>query len=189
MLRLEIVESPRIAAVDSGDSTQIQEIFAALAHAWQHAGIRVGGVIEETNISAPGAVCSDLVLRDLADGAIYPISQKLGRGSRSCSLDSGGLASACASVERSVRSGCDLVVISKFGKQEAAGGGLVDAFAAAIDVDVPVLTSVSGRWRQHWLAFSGTLSEFVKPQPEAIETWCRSRVSAFRLRCVVRWTI
>ena len=186
MLRLESAEPPCVAAVDGSDGIQVQRIFAALAHAWQQAGIRVGGVIEETHISSPGMVCSDLVLRDLADGAIYPISQKLGLGSRSCGLDSGGLASACASVERSVRSGCDVVVISKFGKQEAAGGGLVDAFAAAIDVDVPVLTSVSRRWHQHWLAFSGTLSEFVKPQPEAIEAWCRSRVRAFRFRCVVR---
>jgi len=80
MLRLESAEPPCIAAVDGSDGIQVQRMFAALVHAWQHAGIRVGGVIEETHISSPGMVCGDLVLRDLADGAIYPNLTKAGTG-------------------------------------------------------------------------------------------------------------
>ena len=160
----------RVAAVLGSDSARIQVLFAELARRWQRMGLRVAGVVEETR-TPTGNTCGDLVLRDLVNDAIYPISQRLGRGSRSCNLDSDGLAQACAALESSVRSGCDLVVISKFGKQEAAGDGLVDAFAAAIAADIPVLTAVAEPWRAQWLAFSAPLSEFVPAEARAIEAW------------------
>jgi len=173
VLRLDATGGTRVAAVVGTDSIQIQAMFSELARVWQRGGIRVAGVVEEKR-SSPGRVCADSVLHDLLNGTIYPISQNLGRGSLSCNLDSHSLAYACAAVESSVRSGCDLVVISKFGKQEAAGGGLVDAFRVAIEADIPVLTSVSAPWRPRWLAFSGSLSGFVAAEPRDIEAWWKS---------------
>ncbi len=44
----------------------------------------------------------------------------------------------------------DVVVLSKFGKLEAAGSGLAPAFAAAIAAGKPVLTTVSDLHRDAW---------------------------------------
>jgi hypothetical protein len=164
----------RIAAVAS-DGTRTQQLFLQLAQRWSAAGFRVAGVVEETE-ARPGAVCGEQHLRDLSCGLRYPISQNLGSGSRSCNLDPGGLAVACAAVERAAGGGCDLIVLSKFGKQEAAGGGLADAFRAAIAADIPVLTSVSAPWQPQWLAFAGELGEFLRADADAIDAWWRHQV-------------
>jgi hypothetical protein len=45
---------------------------------------------------------------------------------------------------------CDLVVLSKFGKLEAGGSGLLPVFMAARSLCKPVLTSVSDKHRAAW---------------------------------------
>jgi hypothetical protein len=74
-----------------------------------------------------------------------------------------------------VRDGCDVVIISKFGKLEADRGGLLDAFAAAIEMDAPVVTSVSASAVDAWARFAGPLAVFVPPDVEAIENWRKAR--------------
>ena len=82
------------------------------------------------------------MLRDLKTGARFRIKQDLGPGSVSCSLDAAGLASACAAIETVIEEGCDLAIISKFGKQEAERGGLPVHFMRRLR---PVYRS-SPRW-------------------------------------------
>jgi hypothetical protein len=48
----------------------------------------------------------------------------------------------------------DLVVLSKFGKLEVAGGGLMPAFRAAVAAGKPVVTTVSSLHRETWRAFA-----------------------------------
>jgi len=72
------------------------------------------------------------------------------RDAEACHLDPGGVLAAGEAVCRDVTAGCDLVVLSKFGKLEAARGGLAGAFAAAFAAHVPVLTSVGAPFRTAW---------------------------------------
>ena len=69
--------------------------------------------------------------------------QDLGRESQACSLDAGGVAAACAAVLQAMERGVDVVVLSKFGKLEASGGGLIDCFAAAAGAGVPCVVGVA----------------------------------------------
>ncbi len=46
--------------------------------------------------------------------------QDLGAGSTACNLDPSGFVKACEAVERAMEDGADVVVLSKFGKLEAA---------------------------------------------------------------------
>lgn len=63
------------------------------------------------------------------------------------------------------------MIISKFGKMEASGGGLASAFHAAIAADRPIVTSVSQTLTEAWGGFADPLTMFVKPDYDAIETW------------------
>jgi hypothetical protein len=74
-------------------------------------------------------------------------------------------------VRRDIAQGCDLVVLSKFGRLEAEGGGLRDAFGAAIEAGIPVLTSVSGKFGKAWQNFAAPLSVTVPDDADAIEAW------------------
>lgn len=131
-------------------------------------GARVAGV---TQMRLDEGGKSRIVLRDLASGVYYPISQDLGPGSSACNLDAGELAMACGAIERAVRDGAQLVVISKFAKQEAARGGLCDGFRAAMSRRIPIVTAVSPHFRQEWRAFSGPLARDVATDADALRRW------------------
>ena len=159
---------PRIVAVQGGARNLIQALLSQLAVSWRDRGLRIAGVVEEfTYENARETV----VLRDLKSGASFPLHQDLGSGSTSCSLNSAGLAAACLSVETAIEQGCDFVIISKFGKMEASGGGLVGAFHAAIAADRPIVTSVSYSLTEAWSGFANPLTMFVEPDYDPIETW------------------
>ena len=168
---------PRIAALRADDSAAVQALMEAFARGLARGGFSVAGVVQTRVTEQEGR--RRVVLRDLESDALYPISQDLGPGSLACNLDSGGLAQACAAIERAARSGADLVVISKFSKQEAERGGLADAFRAAIASRVPILCAVSPDFLEEWRAFAGPLAEFVAPEHGALaEWWERARAGS-----------
>lgn len=159
-----------VMAVKGRSAEDVRAVLVATAKRLGARGVRVAGVIEvPANVN--GGPCGHLALRDIASGAEFSLSQALGSGSTSCNLDSGGLAGACAAVERAIREGADLVILSKFGKQEAERGGLSDAFRAAILAGLPVLTSVSPAVTAAWLAFVGDDAGEIAADNDAIDAW------------------
>ena len=156
----------RIAALPAEDSARVQSLMQAFAEELIQSGVRVGGVTQMRVAERSG-----IVLRDVATGDSYAISQDLGPGSVACNLDTSELALACAAIERAARSGAQLIVISKFSKQEAGRGGLYDAFRAAMAARVPVIAAVSPHYREEWRAFAGPLAEDVAPEREALADW------------------
>ena len=130
-----------IAALPGEDSARIQGLMRAFAQELLSGGTRVAGVTQMRATAGDGK--SRIVLQDVASGAHYPISQDLGPGSVACNLDAGELAQACGAIERAARAGADLILISKFSKQEASRGGLCDAFRAAMSARIPVIAAVS----------------------------------------------
>jgi hypothetical protein len=169
-----------IAALHGDPSEIVQPLLERFGHDVAATGARVSGVIQ-TRISDAATGRRKIALRDLAGGAIYPISQDLGPGSVACNLDSGELAHACAAIEQAARRGVDLIVISKFSKQEAARGGLADAFRAAMVAKIPVVTAVSPHYLDEWREFAGPLAEFVEPDIEALCAWWEKIRSARRM--------
>jgi nucleoside-triphosphatase THEP1 len=167
----------RIAALPAEDSALVQSLMQSFAEELMQSGVRVGGVTQTRGADSSGR--SGIMLRDVATGAFYPISQNLGPGSVACNLDTGELALACAAIERATRGGAQLIVISKFSKQEAGRGGLCDAFRAAMAARVPVIAAVSPHYRGEWRAFAGALAEDVAPERQALaEWWEKVRVTA-----------
>jgi nucleoside-triphosphatase THEP1 len=159
----------RIAALPAEDSVRVQSLMQAFAEELIQRGVRVGGVTQTRVADASGR--SGIMLRDVATAALYPISQDLGPGSVACNLDTGELALACAAIERAARGGAQLIVISKFSKQEAGRGGLCDAFRAAMAARVPVIAAVSPHYREEWRAFAGSLAEDVAPERQSLAEW------------------
>src|SRR5215472_12949897 len=122
-------ETTKIIAVVRGVSNlEIQAIFRALADKRQP-DVRLAGLVAE-NHGLPDQHCQAGYLRNLTTGARFSILHDLGSGVAACHLDGVGAVSAAATVERDIAEGCDLVLLSKFGKLEIAGAGLVGAFRA-----------------------------------------------------------
>lgn len=160
----------RIAAVRGAPSFLIQGTLFAFARQLQNQGLRVAGVVEVSSCTDEER-CKSLSIQNLASGETYPITQKLGAGSEACNLDPSGLALACGFIEDAIQGGVDIVVLSKFGKLEAARGGLCDAFRAAMMADIPVITAVSPPVAGEWDRFAGDLSQFVDAHVKALTAW------------------
>jgi hypothetical protein len=86
-------------------------------------------------------------------------------------LQGAGALLAAQAVERDITTGCDLVILSKFGKLEASRQGLVAAFTAAMEAGLPILTSVSPAFAQAWADFAAPLFDVLPADPNQIDAW------------------
>jgi hypothetical protein len=169
-------EPPRrpIAVVQGAGSAAIQRLFGAVLEApWRP--LRIAGVIElpaDDPTSTDTGACGLERLHNIGDGRRFALFQDLGSGSTACAVDPGGVADACAAVCGDIAGGCDLVVLSKFGKLEAENGsGLLAAFVAALESGVPVVTAVSPNRMAQWEAFATPYFETIEPSLDAVATW------------------
>lgn len=164
-----MIEAPnKTAAVVRSDDETAQTLIAAAVAEWRAAGAKVVGVIAEPH-GLPDRTCGAGSLRDIASGRSYQIYLEEAPGHTSCHLDAEGVQAACRGLLDQIAAS-DLVVISKFGKLEAARGGLVPALEAAIGAGKPVLTTVSERHRGAWRAFASDAID-VAADPAAVRAW------------------
>jgi hypothetical protein len=168
-MREDVMDLARIAVVQGASNATIQDMFHTLVRRWT-ASARLAGVLAETHGLADRS-CSAGYLTSVRGGERFPIFQDLGPGSTECHLDGGGMLVATESVRRDIEAGCDLVLLNKFGKLEVANAGLADAFRAAIEADVPVLTSVSPAHMTAWSAFAAPLFVILPPEADEIDAW------------------
>jgi hypothetical protein len=175
----EMMEHAKIAVVRGASNATIQDIFQSLADRWSRSA-RVAGVLAEHHGLVDRA-CSAGFLRSILTGERFPMFQDLGPGSTACHLDGRAVLSATEAVRRDIAAGCDLVLLNKFGKLEAANSGLADAFRAAIEADVPVLTSLSPAWEAAWKIFAAPLFVTLRADPVEIDAWWQGVRSPVRM--------
>lgn len=135
----------------------IGERFRRIAADARASGLRLAGSIEiEPPAAAPGRRC-DMLLEDLASGEQIKISEDRGALARGCRLDLDALARVCALSLTSLEK-CDLVLLNKFGKSEAEGGGFRCIISDALALEVPVVIGVPRRNIEAWRDFAGDLA-------------------------------
>ena len=141
-----------IRYVSSDQDQQTNLVLSTVAERAAAEGIRLAGTVQPVMGDAPQQKC-EIVLRLLPDGPIRNISLDLGPGATGCRLDAGALEQAVLEVQDRM-AGAEGLIVNKFGKQEAAGRGLVDLIGQACAAGLPVLVGVSPEWREAFLAFA-----------------------------------
>lgn len=146
-----------LTALVYDDGFAIGEFFRALAVRAKGSGLRLGGAIEKaTAPAAPGHRC-DMALEVLASGETVKISEDRGALARGCRLDLDGLIRVCGLVLSSLRD-CDAILLNKFGKTEAEGGGFRGIISDALTLEIPVVIGVPLRNLAAWREFAGDLA-------------------------------
>jgi hypothetical protein len=182
----DTIAYPLIAAIRGGPGTGAADALTAFAQRRQAEGVAVAGLVlapapagkrshghaghGDHGHGHEGCSCGG-ALRDLASGEVIDIHQDLGPGSEACNLDTSGLARACAGVERQIAGGAALVVLSRFGGQEAERGGLMAAFQAAVAAGVPVACVVTPKAEAAWAVFAGDLAVTLPADAAALDAW------------------
>jgi hypothetical protein len=169
----------RLAAIAYEAGFPIDEFLGRVADLLRAEHIRLGGALQE---NAPGddGRCSAMTLVDLASRGRFRISQDLGSQAEGCRLDAQGIAEFVALLDRAPDQDAELMVLNRFGRAEAEGGGLRSAFARAMEAGIPVLTAVRAPYTEAWSQFHGRLATDLTAEIDAVLAWCRESVRLLR---------
>jgi molybdate transport system ATP-binding protein len=162
----------RLAAILYGPANDVDVLLAEFAQDLLRSGARIGGVVQH-NVRDIAGKKTGMEVIDLSGGHAISICQPLGSGSMACKLDAAGLAEAAVAVQRAISDRVDLIVVNKFSKQEASGGGLRDELAQAILSGIPVLTAVPEKCIEDWKTFTGDYGTTLLASREAVDGWWR----------------
>ncbi len=138
-------------------------------------GHRLGGIIQ-SNTHRHGRRRCDMYVKDLLGGDEIKISFDRGNEARGCRLDPDAFARIDAWVGRAVLERVDLLIINKFGREEAHGRGLRPAIAEALIAEIPLLIGVSTQNLCDFLNFVGDSATRLRADIEAITAWCRKAI-------------
>lgn len=151
-----------ITAIVYDDGPAFEAFLNEATDRLERDGHCLAGLVQES-IPRPGRRKCDMVLRDLATGIFHPISEDRGAGASGCSLDTDLLLQACAAAEAGLSSRTALLVLCKFGKVEAAGGGVRGLIATAMELGVPIAIGVPSINRQPFEDFVGDFALILQP--------------------------
>lgn len=143
------------------------DVLAAFVAELEGQGVRVRGLIQRHD--------PDMHLVDVRTGQAFAITQDLGPQSDACRIDPAGFAEASVVLRRALDDGAELVVVNRFGKLEAAGGGLADEMLAVMAEGVPVLTCVGPDQLCQWQAVTGGAGVLLPPDLPALRAWWAGR--------------
>jgi nucleoside-triphosphatase THEP1 len=138
-------------------------------------GYRLGGIVQ-SNAHRPGRRRCDMYVKDLLGGDEIKISFDRGNEARGCRLDPDAFARIDGWIERAVLEHVELLVINKFGREEANGRGLRTVLAEALISEIPLLIGISPQNLSDFLTFVGDSATRLGPDIDAITAWCRNAI-------------
>src|SRR5262245_29597559 len=104
---------------------------------------------------------------------IIGLTSHTGRGDQ-CSLDPSRLSELAQHLTLALRDGADLLIINRYGRSEAAGGGLANLIEQAFEANIPVLIAVSIRRFPDWLRFCKGMNVCLGCRRDEVDRWWRS---------------
>lgn len=161
--------------VTPGHGSNTDQLLGQIASELQAEGVSLAGVIQVNDEYDPARPCH-MDLHILTGNEVIRISQNLGTLSKGCRLDPSALEQAVGLVEQALEAAPRLLIINKFGKQEAEGRGFRPLIGQALGNDVPVLISVSEGNLPAFLTFADGLAEPLAAQKETVLAWCRNQL-------------
>lgn len=159
-----------IAHVTAPGHGETNRLLAAIAEQLQQRGYRVCGTVQTDTETSRSHLC-DMDVTVLPDGPVLRISQNLGPDAKGCRLNPDALETSVGLTLQNIRQGADLVIINKFGKQEADGRGFRDAIAEAIGSDIPVIVGVNATNLPALNAFCDGAAQALDPTVDAAVDW------------------
>ncbi|MEW9919192.1 DUF2478 domain-containing protein [Marimonas sp. MJW-29] len=142
-------------------------------------GYRPVGTVQMNEMCKQTGRC-DMDVKVLPDGPVIRISQALGPGSTGCRLLPSALEESVGEVAARLTREADLLIINKFGKQEADGHGFRPLIGAALELGVPVIVGLSHLNQQAFFDFAEDFAEELAPDEAALRSWFERELAAIR---------
>lgn len=161
--------------VTGGGRGQADVVLADIAVRLRRDGVALAGVVQVNEEFDPARPCH-MDLHILTGTDVVRISQNLGALSKGCRLDAAGLEQAVGLVARALDMGPDLLIVNKFGKQEADGRGFRPLIGQALAAGIPVLTAVNAGNRAAFEAFAEGMGVPLGCSHDEILQFCRTHM-------------
>jgi hypothetical protein len=163
-----------ITAIVYASGSRIDGVLLDIAGNLTAQGLSLAGLVQRGN-PRPGRSRCDMILEDLGSGEQVEISEDRGPLARGCMLAIPQLMYALELATRSLDGICDLLVVNKFGKTEAEGGGFRPLIVEAMSRGIPILIAVPAANLESWRHFAQELAVEV-----AVEDLSRDADAACR---------
>ncbi len=167
----EVLDPNRFAAIVYDDGAKVDGLMTRFARELVEAGVDARGIVQlppDAQGCGPRAL---MKLHDVATGEVLPLCQNLGPGAMSCCLDSSALARAAQRLRSAASGPSDILFFSKFGKVEAAGGGMRAELAFAISEGRTVLTAVKRSLLPACRSFTGGQGALLYDRLWVVRDW------------------
>lgn len=169
-------EDCRLLAVVYDDGFAADRALSSLGYGLRAKGVLVRGLVQR-NRAVPNRSKCDMDLEELGSGKVIHISKDRGALARGCRLDVEMLLIAGEMLEDAFEYGCDLLIINKFGRTEAEGGGLRDLLARAVAHEIPTLVGVPRRNMGSWRRFAEGFSDICDVKEAGyLSAWVNKRI-------------
>ncbi len=164
-----------LAYVMNSERGATDRLLSELAGRLAAAGVRTAGIVQ-TNTEICDTELCDMDVQVLPAGNVIRISQSLGKNSRGCRLDPEALERAVAQVQASLSAqpAPQVLLVNKFGKHEADGRGMRVVIAAAMELEIPVLSGVNGINLGAFQTFSGGIAQEAPGDIDALVAWVQN---------------
>lgn len=168
-----------IAGILYGERFDVDAVLMSVTDLLRSKGIRVSGLLQHFGAPTPAGKRS-MYVEDIASGKRVRLDLPRGSGASGCSLDPDSLAKAACLLRDAIRSRPDVLIVNRFGQQEAEGRGLRPELAEAVCAGLPTLVAVSQSLLSEWERFVGETGRILPAKPSAIVSWVCERVGSPR---------
>jgi len=159
-----------ILAVVYSDGLAADRVIADVAYRLRDDGIAVAGLVQTNTVVSGRAKC-DMAVEELHSRTVIQLSEYRGPSASGCRLDYTRLADAAGLLDEALKGTPDLVVLNKFGKIEAEGGGLRDVLGRIVLLEIPLIVGVPYRNLDQWRKFAGGLADECPISASDILRW------------------
>jgi nucleoside-triphosphatase THEP1 len=153
----------------------IDSVFAKLADRLTSDGKSVAGYIqtrrEDKNCEA------QVYVENLRSHIAMPITKSRGKMATGCKLDSDALTTFSEQLASDVKSGCDVLIIARFGKSEAEGRGLRDVISRALELEIPVIVGVRDEFSAAWQSFHDGFADSLPMDANTVYEWVNNQAT------------
>lgn len=176
-----LIADHALTALVYTDSARAEATLAALADYLQAHDLALAGLIQRA-LDRPASARCDMALEDLATGVRTSIADDRGPGASGCALDVDALLGALMRAQAALDTPTDLLLVNKFGKMEAEGGGFRPLIVAALERGIPAIVAVPARNLVAWELFSDDISVSITLEATPMEPKELLERLGFRLR-------
>jgi hypothetical protein len=166
---------PPILAIVYTDSAAAGRFISDLGYRLRDDGVAVAGIVQYGQSVRDRAGGCDMEVEELASRIILQLGDERGDDAAGCRLDPAALCEAAALISAALKTRPQLVILNKFGVQEAAGSGLRDAVADAMHLGIPVIAGVPHRHIEPWRAFTDGLAQEIVVDSSRLQQWLTDR--------------